>query len=53
MLVGVRVRVSKYDSNYGVSLDLPQYPNDNVASDLQSTHPITYLLLEYVGINSR
>ena len=44
VLVGVRVRVSKYNVNYGVSMDLPHAPNYNSTSYLQSTSTLTQIL---------
>ena len=35
ILAGIRVSVSKSDLSYGVSLDFPQAPDDNITSCLQ------------------
>ena len=32
VLVGVRVRASKYDDEYGISLDLPEPSDENIIS---------------------
>ena len=47
VIVYVRIRVSKFDVNYGISLDFPEAPNENVNSCLQSAPPLAYLLLLY------
>ena len=43
--VDVRVQVSKYDVSYGISLALPEDPNENFTLCLQYAPPLTYLIL--------
>ena len=45
LLVGVTVRVLESDINGGVSLTLPEYPDEEVSSSLLTTPPVAYLLL--------
>ena len=47
LLVGVTVRVLESDINGGVSLTLPEYPDEEVSSSLLTTPPVAYLLLWY------
>ena len=45
ILVGFGVRVSKCDVDYGVSLDFPWYPNEEITLCLQYATPLTHLIL--------